>query len=102
MRFGLVFSLVLAILAVIFALANPGTMEVDFVLFTTSGSTALVLLLTFGLGIVVGLLSTLPTLLRNRSKLKRLQEDEESETNASSPTTTAGPSSGARRSGGTE
>ncbi|MFB6272443.1 MAG: LapA family protein [Salinibacter sp.] len=90
MRLGLLFSLILAIGAVIFALANPGTMEVDFVLFETSGSTALILLLTFGLGVIVGLLCTLPNLLRKRSKLKTLQKNKDAGTGASS---SAGPKS---------
>ena len=84
MRTGLIFSLILAVLAVIFALANPGTMEVDFVFFRTSGSTALILLLTFGFGVLVGLLSTLPRLLRNQRKLTRLQKKQGSAGDAGS------------------
>ena len=101
MRLGLVFSLILAVLAVLFALANPGTMEVDFVLFEVSGSTALVLLLTFGFGILVGLLSTLPALLRERSKLKRLRKNEDSDSDAGSSTTTPKSSSGPAQPGST-
>lgn len=77
MRFGLVFSLILAILAVIFALQNPQTMEVNLLFFRTQGSTALVLILTFGFGVLVGLLSTLPSQLRTRRKLKKLQAEQD-------------------------
>jgi len=89
MRFGLVFSLLLAILAVVFALQNPQTMDVNLLFFQTQGSTALILILTFGFGVVVGLLSTLPKQLRTRRKLKELQEKQG---------TASGPGSSARRS----
>mgnify|MGYP000742332514 CR=1 FL=1 len=74
MRFGLVFSLLLAILAVVFALQNPQTMDVNLLFFQTQGSTALILILTFGFGVLVGLLSTLPKQLRTRKKLKELEK----------------------------
>jgi putative membrane protein len=73
MRFGLLFSLVLAIIAVIFALQNPQPMDVNLLFFRTEGSTALVLILTFSFGILVGLLSSLPGRLRARRRLKELQ-----------------------------
>lgn len=78
MRFGLISSLILAIVAVLFALQNPQSMDVNFLFFETQGSTALVLILTFGFGVVVGLLSTLPSRLRTRRKLKELQKERES------------------------
>lgn len=74
MRFGLIVSLLIAIVAVIFALQNPQTMDVNLLFVRTEGSTALVLLVTFVLGIVVGLLSSLPGRLRARRKLKELQK----------------------------
>lgn len=74
MRFGLIFSLLLAVLAVIFALQNPQTMDVNLLFVRTQGSTALVLILTFVFGVVVGLLSSLPGRLRARRKLKELQQ----------------------------
>lgn len=78
MRLGLIFSLLLAVLAVIFALQNPQTMDVNLLFFQTQGSTALVLILTFVLGVVVGLLSSLPGRLRARRKLKELQQKQTS------------------------
>jgi putative membrane protein len=76
MRFGLLFSLLLAILAVVFALQNPQPMDVNLLFFRTEGSTALVLILTFGFGVLVGLLSSVPARLRARRKLKSLQKKE--------------------------
>lgn len=103
MRFGLLFSLLLAILAVIFALQNPQSMEVNLLFFETTGSTALVLIVTFGLGVVVGLLSTLPTQLRTRRKLKKLQKARESTSTPSSSSSVTSPKSSAEssRPGGT-
>lgn len=79
MRIGLVLSLLLAILAVLFAVQNPQPMEVQLVFFSTEGSTALVLILTFGLGVTVGLLSSLPGRIRARRKLKALQKKQQSD-----------------------
>jgi len=73
MRLGLVSALLLAVLAVIFALQNPQPMEVNLLVFQTDGSTALVLILTFAFGVLVGLVSTLPGRLRARRKVKDLE-----------------------------
>jgi putative membrane protein len=101
MRFSLIFSLILAIFAVVFALLNPQPMDVNLVFFQTSGSTALVLILTFGMGILVGLLSTLPKQLRTRRKLKELQQKQGSSSASSSSVTSPKSSSGSSRRGGT-
>lgn len=84
MRLGLVSSLVLAVVAVIFALQNPQSMDVNLVFFEVEGSTALVLILTFGFGVIVGLLSTLPDRLRDRWKLNQLEKEKTSSQGASS------------------
>jgi putative membrane protein len=74
MRFTLVLSLVLAVLTVVFALQNDDPMTVDFLFVQTQGSTALVLIVTFALGVIVGLLSTLPGRLRDRRELKKIKK----------------------------
>lgn len=74
MRFALVFSLLIAVLAVVFALQNPQMMEVNLLFIDTQGSTALVLIITFGIGVLVGLLSTLPGRIRDRRKIKSLEK----------------------------
>jgi putative membrane protein len=79
MRFGLLASLLLAIVAVIFALQNPQSMDVNLLFFQTEGSTALVLILTFGFGVVVGLLSSLPGRIRARRELKALKKQKSSD-----------------------
>jgi len=74
MRFGLIFSLLIAVIAVVFALQNPQPMTVNLFFFSTQGSAALVLIVTFGIGVVVGLLSTLPGRIRDRRRVKSLEK----------------------------
>ena len=74
MRIALILSLVLAVLTVVFALQNDDPMTVDFLFAQTQGSTALVLIVTFALGVIVGLLSTLPGRVRDRRELKKLKK----------------------------
>jgi putative membrane protein len=86
MRIALVFSLLLAVLAVLFALQNPQTIEVNFVVYRTSGSAAFILIVTFAVGVVVGLLSTLPGRIRDKRALKKTKRKLEKETQpAASP-----------------
>lgn len=75
MRIALVLSLVLAVLAVAFALQNPGFTDVNVGPWEVRGSTALILMVTFGIGVLVGLLATLPTLIRRRRRIKMLERD---------------------------
>lgn len=99
MRFGLVLSLLLAILAVLFAVQNPQPMEVQLLFFSTEGSTALVLILTFGLGVTVGLLSSLPGRIQARRELKALRKKQQSE---ASDTSTPKPSASSTSKSETE
>lgn len=101
MRTGLILSLLLAILAVIFALQNPQSMDVNLLFFETQGSTALILILAFGFGVVVGVLSTLPKQLRTRRKLKELQKKQGTGSKSSSSFTDPKSSPGSSGSGGT-
>lgn len=83
MRFTLVISLILAILAVVFALQNPGVTNVQIFGFGYEGSKALVLLITFAIGVFVGVLATVPAYFRNRRKVRSLRKtiaEERSET----------------------
>lgn len=74
MRLTLIFSLLVAIVAVVFALQNPQMMEVNLLFVETQGSAALVLLVTFAIGVVVGLLSTLPGRIRDKRTIKKLKK----------------------------
>jgi putative membrane protein len=85
MRFTLVLSLLIAILAVVFALQNPQMMEVNLLFIETQGSTALVLIVTLGIGVLVGLLSTLPGRIRDRRTIKSLEKKLKNVQEASMP-----------------
>ena len=74
MRFTLFVSLLLSILAVLFALQNPGVMDVNVLGFAYTGSKALVLITTFAVGVFVGALATIPAYFRNRRKVSSLQK----------------------------
>lgn len=84
MRIALVFSLLLAILAVIFALQNPQMADVYLFGAEVRGSTALILIVTFAIGVLVGVFATLPGWISNRRKLHRLRK----QVAEGSPTTT--------------
>ncbi len=60
----LVITLLIAILAVIFALQNPTNVTVTFLTWRFESSLALVLLLTFALGVVLGLVTLISALIR--------------------------------------
>jgi len=64
MQLILILALLLAILAVFFALQNTAVVTVALLAWNIHGSLALILLVSFCLGVVVSLLASLPSLLR--------------------------------------
>ena len=100
MRTALVMSLVLAVVAVVFALQNPQMVRVNLLFVETQGSAALVLILTFALGVAVGILSTLPSRIRDKRELKRLKKSRSSGTSPSgmSSSSASSPTSGSSSS----
>lgn len=102
MRTALVMSLVLAVVAVVFALQNPQMVRVNLLFVETQGSAALVLILTFALGVAVGILSTLPSRIRDKRELKRLKKSRSSGTSPSGMSSSASsPTSGSSSSSST-
>lgn len=83
MRFGLLFALALSVLAVVFAFMNNEDVIVDFGFFETQGPLALVLILTFVIGVIVGILGMLPGRLRKQQELRTLRKHQ----TEASPTT---------------
>ena len=76
-----VIGLVMAIVAVLFALQNAAAVTVNFGVWQLEQSLAIVLLATLGLGIIISMLLSLPTILRRgwqnsqqRSKLEELKQ----------------------------
>jgi putative membrane protein len=100
MRTALVMSLVLAVVAVVFALQNPQMVRVNLLFVETQGSAALVLILTFALGVAVGILSTLPSRIRDKRELKRLKKSRSTGTSTSgmSSSSASSPTSGSTSS----
>lgn len=66
----LVISLLIAVLAVVFALQNASTVTITFLAWNIRGSLALVLLLTTIAGILVGFFAALPTIIRDKWKVR--------------------------------
>ena len=64
----LIVSLVIAVLAVVFALQNSMLVTISFFNWTVTGSLSLVLLATLAIGVLIGLLVLAPSLLRKTFK----------------------------------
>ncbi|NQU31381.1 MAG: LapA family protein [Anaerolineae bacterium] len=58
--FALILALAFAVVAVVFALANPMIVSVNFFGFQTEGSLALFILVAVALGILIGVLMMMP------------------------------------------
>ena len=75
MRLALVFSLLIAILAVVFALYNPNPTEIhigpNYVL---TSPLALVIIVTLLSGVLVGSLFSVPNRIRSRGRVKKLEK----------------------------
>jgi len=65
----LILALIVAIIAVIFALQNTAAVTVSFIVWQFDQSLALVLLLSVAIGVIIGLLTILPTVIRNKWQL---------------------------------
>lgn len=73
MRIALVLSLLMAILAVVFALQNPAYMDVNIGPYDITGSTALILMVTFCVGVIVGILATVPAIIKRKNRIRHLE-----------------------------
>jgi lipopolysaccharide assembly protein A len=67
-------SMLIALLAVIFALSNTAPASVNFVVWSFQGSLALILLGALFSGILISFLGTLPSLVRNRWTIRQLRK----------------------------
>jgi uncharacterized integral membrane protein len=73
MRANLWIALGVAAIAIVFALQNPGIITLEFGPWEISGSTTLMLLATFAVGILVGTLTMLPGRWRQHREAKQLE-----------------------------
>ena len=69
MQSFLIAALALAVLTVIFALQNTIPVVVTFLLWKFEGSLAMVLILTFALGVIVSSLVSIPAIVKRRSAI---------------------------------
>jgi uncharacterized integral membrane protein len=74
MQIFILIALVIAILAVLFALQNLVTVTVSFLFWSIQGSLALVLLVTLAAGVLISVLASLPSLARGRWSATRQQK----------------------------
>jgi uncharacterized integral membrane protein len=88
MQIWLIFSLIISILAIIFAVQNNQQVTVSFLFWSFTGSSALIIILSVLTGVLISLLAGLPSMAKNswnlrghRTKISEL-ETELSETNA--------------------
>lgn len=63
--FYLIVALLIAVVAVIFALQNTMIVTISFFAWTVTGSLSLVLLITLAIGVVIGLLVLAPSAIKN-------------------------------------
>jgi len=73
MQVFLIAALIVAILAVVFAIQNAVPVTVGFLTWRFEGSLALVLLITFALGVITSLLFSLPGMIRRRRTISDLR-----------------------------
>lgn len=75
MRFALIFSLLIAIVAVVFALYNPAETQINIgPNYVLTSPLALVLIVTLLVGVLVGALFSVPGRIRSRSRVKKLEK----------------------------
>ena len=77
MRIAVIISLLIATLAIIFAVMNPIAVDINFGLFTIHGAPLpLLLITTLLLGLLIGYLAWLPARIAMRRKLRSLERGE--------------------------
>lgn len=75
MKVNIFLALILATLLVIFSLKNPAEVQLDVFGWQFKQPLGIVLLHTFGIGVIVGLLLSIPPVVSRMKKIGRLQHD---------------------------
>ncbi len=70
----IILALVLALLAVVFALQNTITVTISFLFWQFTGSLALVLLVALAAGMLVSFLAYLPSLIRGQLSARKMRK----------------------------
>jgi putative membrane protein len=74
MQIFLILALVIALVAVIFALQNTAAITVSFLFWQFHGSLALVLIISLAVGALITIMALLPGILRGRWSLRKLRK----------------------------
>ncbi len=74
MPISILLALLIALVAVVFALQNATTVTIAFLAWHFDGSLALLLLLTLAVGFLIGWLAATPSLFRHRLEKKSLRK----------------------------
>jgi putative membrane protein len=74
MQIFLILALIIAFIAVIFALQNPVTVVGTFLFWQFHGSLALLLIVSLAVGALIAFLALLPGLLRGRWSMRKLRK----------------------------
>jgi len=75
MQILLILSLIIAVVAVVFAVSNTGSADVSFLGFDLyNGSLALILILSMLVGVVISMLASTPSIVRNKWTVRKLNK----------------------------
>ena len=72
--FALILALLLALVVTIFAVQNNAAVDITFIAWKAQGSLALVLMITFAMGILIGLLVSTPSSIKRRIQFTDLKK----------------------------
>jgi uncharacterized integral membrane protein len=75
MQAFLIILVLVLVLVAVFAIQNPGIIMVNFFNMTVSTSLLVVIIASFGVGILAALLGGVPSWLRNRRRVKELEAE---------------------------
>ncbi len=76
MRIFLLIALLIALIAVIFALQNTQVVSINFLAWTFQGSIALEMIVTLIAGVLVGILAMLPGSIRNQLQISSKKKEQ--------------------------
>jgi lipopolysaccharide assembly protein A len=74
MRFALVLSLLIAIAAVAFAIYNPDAVDIRLLNYQLTAPLAVVIITTLLLGVVVGIMASVPTAIARGRRVRKLEK----------------------------
>jgi lipopolysaccharide assembly protein A len=74
----LIFGFILGVATIIFALQNPAAVSLNFLQWGFESSLAAVILLTAGIGLILGILFSLPSIIRRSLTIRSLRKENQS------------------------